>query len=269
VIAILIIFGGIGYQVIIEIYLWLTGNFTRNRHSFSLNFKVVTSTTIFLLASGFLLFFLIEFYNPQTLQNLSLKDKILAAFFQSVTTRTAGFNTIDIGQMTIAGLFLTMGFMFVGASPSGTGGGIKTTTFNILYHCTRSVLRGNESVIIYKREVPNSLILKAVAVVFGSAMMVIGVTFIISLVEFKFNPSLLVSNNQNLNSVQIFFEVISAFATVGLSTGITASLSWLSQLMLVLTMYTGRVGVLIFMAAIIGESRPSVIQYPEENLLVG
>jgi trk system potassium uptake protein TrkH len=269
VITLLIICGGIGYQVIIEIYFWVRSYVTKDRYSFSLNFKVVTSTTIFLLLFGFILFFLVEFYNSQTLLDFSLKDKLLAAWFQSVTTRTAGFNSIDNGKMTIAGIFLTMGLMFVGASPSGTGGGIKTTTFNILYNCTRSVLRGNENVIVFQREVPNSLILKAIAVLFGSGVLVISITFIISLIEFKFNPSFVIIGDNNLNFVQILFEVISAFATVGLSTGITASLSWLSQLLLVLTMYTGRVGILILMSAVLGDPRPSVIQYPEENLLVG
>ncbi|MGK7872491.1 MAG: TrkH family potassium uptake protein [Xenococcaceae cyanobacterium] len=255
----LIIFGGMGYQVIIEIYLWLINRLKNNRErfSFSLNFKVVTSTTLLLLLLGTVAFFLTEFNNHDTFANLNLKEKILAAWFQSVTTRTAGFNTIDLGKMTTAGLFLTMGFMFVGASPSGTGGGIKTTTLRILTNCTRSVLRGNEEVILYRREVPGSLILRAVAVVFGSAMTVILATFIISFIEDDFN------------SVKLFFEVVSAFATVGLSTGITASLSSLAKLILIITMYTGRVGVLILMAAIVGEPPPSVIQYPEENLLVG
>ncbi len=255
----LVIFGGIGYEAIIEMYLWSVDRLKNNRElfCFSLNFKVVTSTTFFLLILGTFAFFATEFNNPETFTYLNLKEKILAAWFQSVTTRTAGFNTIDIGQMTTGALFVTMGFMFVGASPSGTGGGIKTTTLRILINCTRSVLRGKEEVIIYQREVPVSLILKAVAVVFGSAMTVILVTFIISLIESDFN------------SIQIFFEVISAFATVGLSTGITASLSTLAKLVLIITMYTGRVGVLILMAAIIGESRPSMIKYPEENLLVG
>ncbi len=255
----LVIFGGIGYEAIIEMYLWSVDRIKNNRElfCFSLNFKVVTSTTIFLLILGTFAFFATEFNNPETFTYLNLKEKILAAWFQSVTTRTAGFNTIDIGQLTTGSLFITMGFMFIGASPSGTGGGIKTTTLRILINCTRSVLRGKEEVIMYQREVPVSLILKAVAVVFGSAMTVILVTFIISLIESDFN------------SIQIFFEVISAFATVGLSTGITASLSTLAKLVLIITMYTGRVGVLILMAAIIGESRPSMIKYPEENLLVG
>jgi trk system potassium uptake protein TrkH len=182
-----------------------------------------------------------------------------------VTTRTAGFNTIDNGKMTIAGLFLTMGLMFIGASPSGTGGGIKTTTLRILSNCTRSVLRGNNRVILYQREIPLTLVLKSVAVFFGSGLWVIVVTFLIFLLEFGLNPAL----ETPFNSLQVLFEVISAFATVGLSTGITAILSPMSQILLVFTMYAGRVGVLVLMAALVGDAAPRVIKFPEENLLVG
>jgi trk system potassium uptake protein len=255
----LIIFGGIGYQVIIEMYLWLANLLTRKseRFCFSLNFKVVTSTTIWLLVAGTIAFLLTELNNPNTLENLSLTDKFLAAWFQSVTTRTAGFNTIDLGKMSIAGLFITMGFMFVGASPSGTGGGIKTTTLRILFNCTKSVLQGKNQVVIYQREVPSTLILKAVAVVFGTAAAIILATVLIAAGETEFD------------FLQILFEVISAFATVGLSTGITASLSTLSKVILIFSMYLGRVNVLILIAAIIGDVRPTSLHYPEENLLVG
>ena len=255
----LIIFGGIGYEVIIEMYAWVVKLLKRNKANFifTLNFKVVTSTTIFLLITGTIAFFFIELTNEQTLDPLSLEGKILAAWFQSVVTRTAGFNTIDIGLMTTAGLFITMALMFVGASPSGTGGGTKTTTIRVLANCTKSILQGKEHVNLYEREVPINLVLKAVSVVFGSAATIVTITIFISLTD------------PNLNLIQILFEVISAFATVGLSTGITADFSTLGQLFLILTMYIGRVGVLIFMAAILGDPRPSAIQYPEENLLVG
>ncbi|MGF1482623.1 MAG: TrkH family potassium uptake protein [Cyanophyceae cyanobacterium] len=258
IISALIIFGGIGYQVIIEMYSWAVMRLKHRReiYGFSLNFKVVVSTTLFLLLLGFAAFFLTEFNNPRTLDG-SLSDKLLAAWFQSVTTRTAGFNSIDIAEMTTAGLFITMAFMFVGASPSGTGGGIKTTTLRILTNCTRSVLRGKDEVTMYQREVPVPLILKAVGVVFGSASSIILATILISVA------------NPELNLLQILFEVISAFATVGLSTGITADLSAIAQLILVMTMYTGRVSILLLIAAIIGEPRPTLIQYPKENLLVG
>ncbi len=255
----LIIFGGIGYQVIIEMYLWLANVIQRKkeRFCFSLNFKVVTSTTILLLIMGTIAFFLTELNNPYTLKSISFEDKFLAAWFQSVTTRTAGFNSIDLSQMTTAGLFITMGLMFIGASPSGTGGGIKTTTLRILFNCTKSALEGKNTVVLYQREVPATLILKAVAVVFGTAASIVFVTILISVVE------------PDLDFIQILFETISAFATVGLSTGITASFATSSKLILVVAMYVGRVSILMVIAAIIGDSRPSSLQYPEENLLVG
>ncbi|AFY75617.1 potassium uptake protein, TrkH family [Pleurocapsa sp. PCC 7327] len=255
----LIIFGGIGYQVIIELYSWLTEKCQRKkaRFVFSLNLKVVVSTTIILLGLGTITIFFAELRNDGTFVDLNLQEKLLAAWFQSVTSRTAGFNTLDIGKMTVEGLFITMILMFIGASPSGTGGGIKTTTLRVISSCTRSVLRGDEEVILYQRKVPYPLILKAIAVVFGSVMTIFIATLIISYIE------------NNLNALAILFEVISAFATVGLSMGITASLSPLSQLVIVAVMYIGRVGIIILIAAIIGDPRPSVIQYPEENLLVG
>ncbi|MFM7716489.1 MAG: potassium transporter TrkG, partial [Microcystis sp.] len=204
-----------------------------------------------------LAFLLTEQGNGDTLANLSIKDKLLAAWFQSVTSRTAGFNTIDIGKISVEGLLITMALMFIGASPSGTGGGIKTTTFRILYNCTRSVLRGHEEVTLYQRRIPMPLILKSMAVVFGSVIAIIISTLAISFVETDFKM------------IQLFFEVVSAFGTVGLSMGITAALSPISKLIIVFMMYLGRVGVILLIAAIIGDPKPTVINYPEENLLVG
>lgn len=254
----LVIFGGIGYQVIIEMYAWLVHIIRRNpaKFVFSLNFKVVTSTTLVLLILGTIAFFAVEL-NTEAFESLSIGEKFLAAWFQSMTTRTAGFNTISIGSMTTAGLFITMSFMFIGASPSGTGGGIKTTTIRVLISCTKSILQGSEDVILYQRQVPINLILKAIGVLVGSATTIVVATMIISLTD------------ANFEFLQLFFEVISAFATVGLSTGITAGISSLGKLILVCTMYIGRVGILIFMATILGEPRPSRVQYPEQNLLVG
>jgi len=198
----LIIFGGIGYQVIIEFYTWFIHRFQYKRKGFvfSLNYKVAISTTIFLLVIGTLAFLLTEQGNTDTLANLSIKDKLLAAWFQSVTSRTAGFNTIDIGKISVEGLL---------------------------------------------------------AVVFGSVIAIIISTLAISFVETDFQM------------IQLFFEVVSAFGTVGLSMGITASLSPISKLIIVFMMYLGRVGVILLIAAIIGDPKPTVINYPEENLLVG
>ena len=259
----LIIFGGIGYQVIIEIYLWLEHlrEKKKTRFYFSLNFKVVIRVTFLLLVLGTIAFLFIESQNPNTIADFNFKDKLMAAWFQSVTTRTAGFNTIDNGKLEINSLLITMILMFIGASPSGTGGGIKTTTLSILANCTRSVLRGKESVIVFKRTIPPPLVLKAIAVVFGSVITVIIATSLITFIEFRLTSS--------VAAVGILFEVISAFATVGLSMGITASLSALSQLVIIAIMYIGRVGVILLIAALIGDPRPTAIKYPEENLLIG
>jgi trk system potassium uptake protein len=255
----LIILGGIGYQVILETYIWLRDRLHKKKETLvlSLDFKVATSTTLILLILGTIAFFFIEIRNPQTFGSLSLVDQFLVAWFQSVTPRTAGFNTIDIGKMTTAGLFITIALMFIGASPGGTGGGMKTTTLRVLTSCTKTILQGKEEVLLYERKIAMSLILKAVGVFVGSITTVIFATILISLTDPK------------LDFIQILFEVVSAFATVGLSTGITASVSPISKIILIITMYIGRVGVLLLMSAILGDPKPTRIHYPEENLLVG
>ncbi len=255
----LIIFGGIGYRVIFEMFLWIRDRVLRKpeRIVFSLNFKVAISTTLVLLILGTIAFLLAELHNPNTLGSMSFGDKLLAAWFQSVSPRTAGFNTIDISKMTETGLFITIALMFVGASPGGTGGGLKTTTLRVLTSCTKSILQGKEDVELYQRQVPISLILKAVGVLVGSVTAVGISTMIISLTD------------PDYDFIQILFEVVSGFATVGLSTGITAKISATAQLVLIPTMYIGRVSVLLVIAAILGDPRPSAVHYPEENLLVG
>jgi trk system potassium uptake protein TrkH len=255
----LIIFGGIGYEVIFELYLWSRDRLFKlpERICFSLNFKVAVSTTLILLGIGTFAFFLVELPNPDTLGSMDLGTRILAAWFQAVTPRTAGFNTIDIGKMTTAGLFITIALMFVGGSPGGTAGGIKTTTLRVLTSCTKAILQGKEEVHLYEREVPISLILKAVGVLVGSFATVVLMTILISL------------SDRELDFIRILFEVVSAFATVGLSTGITAGLSLFAKLVLIVTMYIGRVGILLLMATVLGDPKPSAVRYPEENLLVG
>jgi trk system potassium uptake protein TrkH len=200
---------------------------------------------------------LTEFKNPETLGSLNFKDKLLAAWFQSVVPRTAGFNSVDYSKMTTAALFLTIGLMFIGGSPGGTAGGIKTTTLRVLTSCTKAILQGKEEVHLYERQVAINLVLKAVGVLLGSATTVIISTMLITLTD------------PNVEFIRILFEVVSAFCTVGLSTGITAGLSAGAKLVLIATMYIGRVGVLLLMTALLGDPRPSRIQYPEENLLVG
>jgi trk system potassium uptake protein len=256
----LIIFGGIGYEVILELYLMLRERITNSsiRTVRSLNFRVAISTTIFLLLGGTLSIWLIEMQNNQTIGTLGTGQQLLAAWFQAVTSRTAGFNTIDISKMTTAGLFITIALMLIGGCPGGTAGGIKTTTARILASSTYAVLQGKESVVLYRRQVPNGLILKAVGVTFGSIMTVVAAVIVISLVE-----------PPKLNFIQILFEVVSGFGTVGLSMGITADLTSVSKLVLVATMYIGRVGILLLISALLGDPKATAINYPEESLLVG
>jgi trk system potassium uptake protein len=257
----LIVFGGIGYEVLFEAYLWLRDRLRGRgqQGKLSLNFKVAVSTTLALLAIGTLAILAIESRNPKTLEPMDWWTRVLSAWFQSVTPRTAGFNTIDIGKMTTAGLFITMALMFIGGSPGGTAGGIKTTTFRVLTSCTKAILQGKEEVNLYRRQIPFSLVLKAVGVAVGSMATVIVMTTLIALLD------------PEMPFIQILFDTISAFATVGLSTGMTTdpNLSDASKLVLVLTMYIGRVGVLLLMSALLGDPKPSFVRYPEDNLLVG
>jgi trk system potassium uptake protein len=262
-ITMLIIFGGIGYQVIMEMFLWLRDR-SKRRIIFSLNYKVAVSSTIFLLITGTVIFFVLESQNPDTLQPLNFGEKLLAAWFQSVTPRTAGFNTIDQGKMTEASIFFTIVLMFIGASPGGTGGGIKTTTLRIFYNTTKAVLQGKDQVICFHKQIPLGLILKAVGVFFGSLVVVIVSATFLELIDGE-----TIVNGQEIQFLQLLYEAVSAFGTVGLSTGITPYVSWLSELVLIATMYIGRVGVLLLISAIYGDPKPSVVKYPEDNLLVG
>ncbi|NEQ21975.1 MAG: ATPase [Microcoleus sp. SIO2G3] len=258
----LIIFGGIGYEAIFELYLWLRSRLHRGQRSierpvFSLNFRVAVTTTIFLLVIGTIGLFLTEVNNPGTLAPLDPATRLLTAWFAAVTPRTAGFNTINVGEMTTAGLFITIALMFIGGSPGSTAGGIKTTTLRVLTRSTVAVLRGQESVQLYERQLPIPVILKAIAVAVGSLITVIVMTGLITI------------SDPQLDFIQILLEVVSAFCTVGLSTGITAGLSVFAKLVIVATMYIGRVGVLLLIGALLGDPKPTAIRYPQENLLVG
>ena len=255
----LIILGGIGYQVIMEAFMWgrdrLKGR--KERKVFSLHFRIVATTTLVLLLIGTVGFFLIEYDNPETLAGKSFGIKFLLAGFQSVVMRTAGFNSIDIGGMETSALFVAIALMFVGASPGSTGGGIKTTTVRILLVSTLAALRNKEEVNCYQRQIPTARILKALAVVVASAISIVIITTCISV------------SDPNLAFINILFESVSAFATVGLSTGITADLSTLGQLFIIATMYIGRVGILLLISALLGDPSPSTIHFPEEDLLTG
>ncbi len=254
-ITLLIIFGGIGYPVILEGWQWLRGK--RRASRLSLHFRLVTVTTLGMLLLGWLLLLGAERINPATLGQLPADDQALAAWMQSVTTRTAGFNSIDQTQMSLFAQMVSIALMFVGASPGGTGGGVKTTALAILLGCTLTVLRGRDSVVAFRRQIPQRIVLKATAVVVGSAFVVITGTLVMAVCD------------RQLEFIQLLFEAVSAFATVGLDLGVTADANAGVQLVLIALMYIGRVGILLLMQALLGDPQPSRIRHPEEELLVG
>lgn len=227
----LIIFGGLGFYVLLDIY--------EHRHfnKFTLHSKIVITITLLLIAIGTLLIFLFEYNNPKTLEPLDFPTKILAALFQAVTPRTAGFNTLSLSDMTIASKFLTIILMFIGASPAGTGGGIKTTTFAVILYTVLSVIQGEEETVLYKRTISRNIVYKAVAISFISVFIIFSVTMVLSITETS-------------DFLTVLYETTSAFGTVGLSLGLTPELSTVGRIIIIFTMYTGRVGPLTLALAL-------------------
>jgi len=246
----LIILGGIGFLVLLELLQY------GKKETLSLHTKLVLKISFILILIGFIGVYLIEYSNPLTLGNLNLSEKIYSSIFQSITARTAGFNTIHIGSMLNPTLFLIIILMFIGASPGSTGGGIKTTTFSLLILYVWSSLTGKEGINLFKRRVSPDIIPKALAVITLSLTLVVTMTILLSYVEGE-------------DFIKILFEVVSAFATVGLSTGITPSLSTAGKIIIIITMFAGRLGPLGLALSLIQKREPEVIKYPEEKVMVG
>ena len=220
--------------------------------------------TAVLLALGFVFFLLIEYNNPETLGPLDFGSKLLASLFQSVTTRTAGFNTISQGDMTTPGKLMTIILMFIGASPAGTGGGIKTTTFAVIILMIITVTKGRKDITLYDRKVNRATAYKALAISMIAFVIVIAFTMVLSIAEQGNTSSLATFDN-------IMFEATSAFATVGLSSGITPYTSPVSRIFMILTMFIGRVGPLTMTLAFTNRARASNVKYsfPEGRIMVG
>jgi trk system potassium uptake protein TrkH len=246
----LIILGGIGFPVISEIL-----SYRKTRH-FSLHAKIVFVMTSILIFGGALLFFLFEFKNPATIGLKPLATKIISSFFQVVTARTAGFNTLNIGKLTQFSLFFLTILMFIGASPGGTGGGIKTTTFAVVTAGALSSIRGRSQVILFKKKLPDALISRALTVTFTAMVFVVLSTIGVLIFE-------------KCTLTQAIFEVTSAFGTVGLSTGITLGLTSASKIILIICMYIGRIGISTLALAIGMRSYSDRIIHPEESVTIG
>lgn len=201
--------------------------------------------------------FIFEHNNPATMGNMNLKDKMLSSLFAAITPRTAGFNSISTSDMTMAGKFLTILLMFVGGASGSTAGGIKITTAGVLIMTVVCVVKGKEDTEIDKKRISKQVIYRALAITVISLTLVITVTMILSITEVK------------VPFEYYLYEATSAFATVGLTLGITTKLTSIGKVVILLTMYAGRVGPLTLAMAFARRLKSNSIKYPEGKILVG
>lgn len=256
-VAISLILGSLGFSPLYNIFSprQLRQRLEKPWIDWTLNTKIAVNTAIILLLVGTVGFYWLERSN--TLKGMNLLESLVASFFQSATTRTAGFNTVDIGQLTQPTAVLFMFLMFIGGSSGSTAGGIKTSTFFLLVASVISTSRGSSRVVIGNRYIPNTIIFKALSIFFyGIAINLIGV-FILSISE------------PDLSILDLTFEQVSAFGTVGISRGITASLSSIGKVVLLVSMFLGRVGTLTFAVALSTRVASQAYKFPKEELMVG
>lgn len=250
-IGIIIIIGGLGFTVWIEIYSY------KNSRKLSVHSKIVILITTVLLIGGTILIFLVERRNVGTIGDMSLVDKLLNSFFASSSARTAGFNSIDLDAMTNAGKLTTILLMFIGGSPGSTAGGLKTATFGIVILTVISVIKGREDTEVFGRRFTKELVYRAFALFFIGMALVLVVTMILSITE------------PDESFISLLFEATSAFGTVGLTTGVTQRLSIVGKIVIIITMYCGRVGPLTVALAFKKNRRKTGYKYPEGKILIG
>jgi len=246
----LIILGGIGFIVMADVME------KKSFKKFSLHTKVVLTATGFLIVFGALIIFVFEYLNAGTMGPLDVGGKILASFFQSVTTRTAGANTVDLGSLRQATQFFMIILMFIGASPGSTGGGIKTTTFMVLIGALISMIRGKDDIVLFHYRLAKDRILKAVTL----TLFALGLVIIVAMV---------LSTTEDCPFLAILFEATSAFGTVGLTMGITPGLTTIGKILILLTMFIGRLGPLTLAYAVGPKNDKELFRYPEGKITIG
>lgn len=217
--------------------------------------KIVLSITSFLILFGTILIFLFEYHNPATMESLSLPQKIQASLFQSVTTRTAGFETVAQGALTDASSLVSMFLMIIGGSPTGTAGGVKTVTFAILVFCVLSVAKQEESITLFKRRVPQNLLAKALAIIVIN--LIVLMTSVLLLLVFDHGTFM-----------DSCYECVSALATVGLTKGLTPNLTIAGKVIIIITMYLGRVGPISMAIGFSQKNKKKMVMYPEQDLIL-
>src|SRR4030066_1953897 len=259
VIMVNIILGGIGFIIYSDLYRYMK----KEIQNLSLHTKLTLTTSFLLILGGAVLLFLFESYDsPNIMQGASLSDGILESLFHSVSARTAGFNTVDVGKMAVDSIFVLIVLMVIGASPGSTGGGIKTTTFAIMMVALWSAVRGRQDSTIFRRRISVELVAKAFLLTTMVTIIIIISTTLLLLTE-------------NMSLMQTLFEVSSAFGTVGLSTGdggvlsLSALFSTAGKIIISVTMYTGRLGPLLLSIAIVKGMYPQRYRYPEGKIIIG
>ena len=263
-IMILIVIGGIGFSVwidFIKVYKEVKEKRRTGKSIFqklSLHSKLVLVLTFGLIGIGFVFILLFEWNNPETMGTFSIKNKLLSALFHSITPRTAGFSTLAVSEMGDATKLFTMILMYIGGSPGGTAGGIKTVTMGVLFVSVLSTIRAKEDVEIFQRRIPEKIVQRSLAVIMISIALVMGSTMLLSITE-------------NSSFMEVFFEAVSAFATVGLSLGITENLTDFGKIFIIITMFVGRLGPVTMAVAfsLKGSQKKCSIKKPEEKVMVG
>ena len=253
----LIISGGIGFVVWWDVIEIIKNKKRRHLRFLSLHSKIAISATAVLIVVGTILFFIFEYNNPLTMQSYSLIEKVEASFFQSVTTRTAGFATIPQENFTNASSIVSLLLMFIGGSPVGTAGGIKTVTFVILLATAASVIKNKRTIDVFNRQISEKSIKKAIAV-FATSFSVMTLS------------TILLSAASNADFLDVLYETVSATATVGLTRNFTASLNTVGKIIIIATMYFGRVGPISLAVAFkMRKSSENIIENPIEEISVG
>ena len=244
----LIITGGLGFLVVFEIISALRNRFVKHKKKYhyflSLNSWLVLTVTLILIITGTIIFYILE---PITLTE---------AFFQSVTTRTAGFNTIDLTKLSHESKFITMVLMFIGGSPGSTAGGIKTTTFAVLFLIAFMANNNFQNITIRKRRIPNDIVYQALVI------------FLLYIVFLFFSVMILLYIHPDIYFLDIIFEAVSALGTVGLSLGVTAKLVFYSKIMIIIIMFVGRVGPTLIFSILINTNDKNK-KYAQEKILIG
>jgi len=255
----LIIIGGIGFIVQYEVFSKLRGV----QKKLSVHTKIVMITTAILILSGAVLFYLFE--RNHIIKEVPAQTKILTSFFQSITPRTCGFNTVDIGLLANDTILLLIILMFIGASPGSTGGGVKTTSAALLVMMMWNRLKGNLEVNIFNRTIPREIVSRTISIIFASAFSIAIITSV-----------LLIAGGGNLPPiesrhffVEYLFDTVSAFGTVGLSMGITPKLNNIQKYALIIMMFAGRVGPLTLAFSLSRSSGKRGLTYAEEGVMVG